>query len=147
VQRRRPAAAPRPVRRRRLADGTRWSDGTDGVERLLDFADLAVLDTGIDQPIETLVAIVDRTFADLEHCFTGTGTGTGDPAPATRRAQLATELGDTALQIIAGLRANRPDFADLWCAPGRRRRTSQTIADVQKRGRLQVEYRAALRSK
>jgi hypothetical protein len=95
-------------------DGTRWSDGTDGVERLLDLADLAVLDTGVHQPIEALVATVDRTFADLEHCF----TGTGDPVPTSRRAQLATELADAAIQIVADLRTRQPDlyheFTSIW---------------------------------
>jgi hypothetical protein len=95
-------------------DGTRWSDGTDGVERLLDLTDLAVLDTGVHQPIEALVATVDRTFADLEHCF----TGTGDPAPTSRRAQLATELADAAIQIVADLRTRQPDlyheFTSIW---------------------------------
>lgn len=95
-------------------DGTRWSDGTDGVDRLLDLADLTVLDTGIDQPIETLVAAADRTFAELERCF----TGDGEPAPAARRAQVANDLAGAAIRIIAALRVGRPvlyqEFVDTW---------------------------------
>lgn len=95
-------------------DGTNWSDSPDGVERLLATADLAVLDTGVHQPIEILVATVDRTFADLERCF----TGDGEPTPATRRAQLTTNLADAAIQIVAALRAGRPDlyheFVQAW---------------------------------
>jgi NTP pyrophosphatase (non-canonical NTP hydrolase) len=95
-------------------DGTRWSDGTDGVERLLGLADLAVLDTGIDQPIEILVATADRIFADLERCF----TGDSEPAPPARRTELTNNLADVAIQIIAALRPGRPnlyrEFVETW---------------------------------
>lgn len=95
-------------------DGTLWSDGTDGVDRLLAAADLTVLDTGVHQSIKNLVATADHTFADLERCF----TADGGLAPAHRRAQLANDLADAAVRIIAALRTGLPDlyqeFVETW---------------------------------
>ena len=54
-------------------------------------------------------------FADLERCFTAQD---GIPAPATTRAQLATELADQALRLVSVIRTTHPhlyaEFLKIW---------------------------------
>ena len=90
-----------------------WSDGPEGLERLLEVADLSALDAAGDKPVEHLVAAIDQTFAELEKCFLSEKT-----APAVERARLAAQLADQALKILAFLRSHRPElyqeFHDAW---------------------------------
>jgi hypothetical protein len=69
-------------------EGTRSSDGPDGLERLLAVADLSCLDTDQNDPIADLVDSIQRTFADLEACF----TNAAQPAPTSTRAKLAAKI-------------------------------------------------------
>ncbi|MEU3117224.1 nucleoside triphosphate pyrophosphohydrolase family protein [Micromonospora chalcea] len=90
-----------------------WSDGPEGVERLLAAADLSVLDAGGEEPIQDLVAAVDHTFTDLEECFTSEGA-----VSAGKRVQLAGKLAEQAVRILAALRVSHPElyhgFLDAW---------------------------------
>jgi NTP pyrophosphatase (non-canonical NTP hydrolase) len=86
-------------------DGSGWSNGPDGVERLLAVADYSILDAGVDEPIQVLTAAVDRAFAELEGCFTEKGI-----APASQRVELTTQLARNTLRVIAALRAGHPEL-------------------------------------
>ncbi|WP_241825314.1 nucleoside triphosphate pyrophosphohydrolase family protein [Micromonospora sp. CB01531] len=95
-------------------DGIGWSDGPEGVERLLAIADLAVLDTGVDEAIEDLVAALDGTFAELEDCF----TAADGPAVPSTRSRLTARLADQAIRCVSALRADHPGlyrkFLQTW---------------------------------
>ncbi|BEL01818.1 hypothetical protein Q0Z83_000090 [Actinoplanes sichuanensis] len=78
-----------------------WSDGPQGLERLLTDADLSALDATGHQSIPPLVTAVNNCFAELETCF----AESGQIAPVHRRADLAAQLADHALRLIAALRA------------------------------------------
>ncbi|GAB1644183.1 nucleoside triphosphate pyrophosphohydrolase family protein [Krasilnikovia sp. MM14-A1259] len=100
-----PAAVPDLPGRPEEAGG--WSDGPDGLERLLTALDLSALDRTTSA---SLAADIDHTFAELEACFPVTGS----TAPATTRARLATELADHALQALAVLRETHSDLYEMF---------------------------------
>lgn len=95
-------------------DGAGWSDGTEGIERLLSAADLSTLETGADESIQDLVTAVGTTFADLEGCF----TNTDGPTPPSMRAQLTATLAGNAIRLVSALRALHPElyhqFIETW---------------------------------
>jgi hypothetical protein len=86
--------------------GGRWSDGPDGLERLLAVADLSCLETDEHQPIPTLVDSIEKTFADLEAHVTNTDR----PVPPSTRASHAAALAAQSLHLVAALRTAHPDL-------------------------------------
>jgi len=87
-----------------------WSDGPDGFEVFLNTTDLTALAAEPDEPLPHLIAAADRSFGDLEECFSTTGA----TATALRRAELAQTLSSDAVRILARLRATSPAFFDAF---------------------------------
>ncbi|WP_236648348.1 nucleoside triphosphate pyrophosphohydrolase family protein [Micromonospora sicca] len=98
------------------ADETIWSDGPEGLERLLAAADLSCLDSDQHEPIADLVNPIENTFIDLEACFANLDR----PAPPSIRAQHAAALADQSIHLVAALKAVHPElyrrFVKTWHA-------------------------------
>ncbi|MET8152063.1 nucleoside triphosphate pyrophosphohydrolase family protein [Actinoplanes sp. NPDC049668] len=90
-----------------------WSEGPDGLEQLLTVFDLTALTEVIASPSLTPVAAdVDRTFTELEACFSANGSA----APLATRARLAVDLATHAVRAIAVLRETQAEtYAALIC--------------------------------
>ncbi|GIE90739.1 hypothetical protein Are01nite_72190 [Actinoplanes regularis] len=109
--------------------GDTWSDGPKGFENLLTAADLSPLEAIDHEPISTLVTAIDRTFADLERCFSSTGAS----APTERRARLAGALASDALRLIAALQATQADLYKQFLTTWHHVNSQQTVQPANRR--------------
>lgn len=94
-----------------LPSGTStWSDGPYGFELILNATDLSALAAEPDVPLAQLIGAADRSFADLEGCFSPHGA----TATVQRRAELAQVLATDTVRILSRLRASRPALYDAF---------------------------------
>jgi NTP pyrophosphatase (non-canonical NTP hydrolase) len=100
-------------------DGEPWSDGTEGVERLLERNQDTLSATRNVREITEIVDAIQTTFSKLEKCF----ASNDGPAPARTRVRFATDFSDQTAELIAALNASQPAlsnaFVDTWAEPAR----------------------------
>lgn len=89
-------------------DGTLWSDGPEGFERLLAAADLSCLETDQHEPIADLVDSIEKAFAALDRCCTNLDR----LAAPSIRAGHAAALADRSVHLVATLKGLHPNLFD-----------------------------------
>ncbi|MDG4750271.1 nucleoside triphosphate pyrophosphohydrolase family protein [Micromonospora sp. WMMD718] len=107
-------------------DGILWSDGPDGLERLLAAADLSFLDADEHQPIADLVDSIENTFAALDDCCANLDR----MAPPPIRARHAGALADRSAHLIAALKVLHPNLFDQFVSAWQKRHSGPDGQDA-----------------